>query len=139
MERGEFDAATAPAVLAAGSRSARTAVTVFAIAGYALLGAVARPLTMPAAGAILLPGAVLLWWGVLRPPAAAGRVGWRTAQIWITLGLLFCGWELVAFYSGNDPAHPTFSILTDPLFATYPGRVAGYSLWLATGAWLVSR
>jgi hypothetical protein len=136
---GEFDAAGAPAVLAAGSRSARAALIASAMAGYALLAAFARPLTLPSAAAILLPGAALLWYGVRRPPTTALRVGWPTVLTWITLGLVFCAWELVAFYSGNDPAHPTFSLLTDPIFATYPGRVAGYSLWLVTGAWLVTR
>jgi hypothetical protein len=139
MEPGEFDAAGAPAILAAKARSTRMVLTVSAIAGYALLAAFARPLTLPSAVAILLPGSVLLWWGIRRPPAAAVRVGWPTVITWITLALVFCAWELVAFYSGNDAAHPTFSLLTDPLFATYPGRVAGYSLWLVTGAWLVSR
>ncbi|HEX7745922.1 MAG TPA: hypothetical protein VF462_11745, partial [Micromonosporaceae bacterium] len=128
MEPGEFDATSAPAVVGAGWRSTSTALTGSAIAGYALLAAFARPLTLPAAAAILLPGGALLWWGLRRTTDRAVRVGWPTVLTWIALGLLFCGWELVAFYSGNDPAHPTFSILTDPIFATYPGRVAGYSL-----------
>lgn len=137
MERGEFHAGSTTTVVTAGST--RTALVYSAIGGYALLAAFARPLTLPAAAAILLPGGVLLWHGVLRPPDRSVHVTWSTVLIWIGLGLLFCAWELVAFYSGNDPAHPTFSILTDPVFATYPGRVAGYSLWLVSGAWLVSR
>jgi hypothetical protein len=106
---------------------------------YALLAATARPMTLPAAFAVLLPGSGLLWWGARRVPHRMVHAGWATLLTWVALGLLFCAWELVAYFSGNNPAHPTFSILADPLLDTYPGRVAGYLLWLATGAWLVTR
>jgi hypothetical protein len=110
-----------------------------AILGYALLAAFARPLTAPAVAAILLPGSALLLRGIRRAPIRIVRVTRSTVMVWVGLGLLFCAWELVAYYSGNDLAHPTLSILLDPVFATYPGRVAGYLAWLLTGAWLVSR
>jgi hypothetical protein len=109
------------------------------VIGYALLAAFARPLTLPAVAATLLPGGAVLWWGVRRAPTRTIRVTRATVATWVGLGLVFCAWELVAYYSGNDPAHPTLSLLTDPVFATYPGRVAGYLTWLITGAWLVSR
>ncbi|MEU3452987.1 hypothetical protein ABZ671_05200 [Micromonospora sp. NPDC006766] len=110
-----------------------------AVIGYALIAAVARPLTGPAAAAVLLPGAVLLVVGLRRVPDRLRRVGPRAAVTWLGLGVLFCLWELGALLSGNDEAHPTFSILTDPLLDTYLGRVVGYLLWLGTGAWLVTR
>lgn len=110
-----------------------------AVIGYALLAASARPLTGPAAAAVLLPGGVLLVAGLRRTPTRLRRVGRRAAVTWLGLGVLFCLWELGAFLAGNDEAHPTFSILTDPVLDTWPGRVAGYLLWLGTGAWLVTR
>jgi hypothetical protein len=36
---------------------------------------------------------------------------------------------------GNDSAHPTFSLLLDPVLEAYPGRLA----WLGVGRWLVTR
>jgi hypothetical protein len=47
--------------------------------------------------------------------------------------------ELVLWLGPNDAEHPTLSTLADPLLATYPGRVAGFVLWLGAGAWLVNR
>jgi hypothetical protein len=110
-----------------------------ALVGYVLVAASARPLTGPAAVAVLLPGCALLGVGLRRTPTRQRAVGRRTAATWLGLGVLFCLWELGAFLAGNDEAHPTFSILADPLLATYPGRVAGYLLWLGTGGWLVTR
>ena len=110
-----------------------------AVIGYALVAAAARPLTGPAVAAVLLPGGVLLVAGLRRTPGRRRRVGRRAAVTWLALGVLFCLWELGAFLAGNDEADPTFSILADPVLATWPGRVAGYLLWLGTGAWLVTR
>jgi len=57
----------------------------------------------------------------------------------VLLALLFGGWELTAALWGNDSAHPTFSLLVDPILDTYPGRLLGWFGWLATGRWLVTR
>ncbi|MEV4754611.1 hypothetical protein AB0J86_05805 [Micromonospora sp. NPDC049559] len=131
-------ASVAPGQLAAGRL--RAAWLAYAgIAAYALLAALARPLTLPSVFTVLAPGIALLWWGARRVPLRVVDAGRATAVTWLGLGLLFCAWEVVALCTGNDPAHPTFSILADPALDTYPGRVAGYLLWLSTGAWLVSR
>jgi hypothetical protein len=66
-------------------------------------------------------------------------VSWRGATVWIVLFIVGCLGELALFLWGNDAAHPTLSILGDPVLASYPGRVAGYTLWLGAGAWLASR
>jgi hypothetical protein len=142
MDLGTPEAAEGPTVastdLAAGRlRSAWLAYA--GIAAYALFAALARPLTLPAVFTVLSPGIALLWFGARRVPGRALYAGRATAVTWFGLGVVFCVWELVALFTGNDPAHPTFSILTDPLLDTYPGRVAGYLLWLSTGGWLVSR
>ncbi|MFB9234034.1 hypothetical protein ACFFWC_00535 [Plantactinospora siamensis] len=110
-----------------------------AVIGYALCAALAQPLTLAALVAVLLPGVPLAWYGVRRTPRTRIWAGRRTVLTWLGLGVAFCLWELGAFLAGNDDAHPTFSMLADPVLAGYPGRVAGYLLWLGTGAWLVRR
>jgi hypothetical protein len=137
MTAGDAEATHAP--VHGATAASRTLVVTVAMIGYALLAAFARPLTLPSVATVLVPGGALLWWGVRRIPIRTIRVSRTTAATWIGLGLVFCAWELVAFYSGNDAAHPTLSLLTDPVLATYPGRVAGYLLWLRVGAWLVTR
>jgi hypothetical protein len=120
---------------------------------YAALAALCRPLTAPAAVVVLLPGAALLALMAWRrpPPGRAVRLGWRRTPPgravcsrrslvpWAVLVLLFGGWELTAALWGNDSAHPTFSLLLDPVLETYPGRLLGWLAWLGLGRWLVSR
>lgn len=139
MERGDAEIEGRPVVGAARSIADGPALRYAAVASYALVAALGRPLTLPALAAVLLPGVPLLWLGTRRTPVRRWRVGRDTTVTWLALGVAFCLWELGAFLAGNDDAHPTFSILADPVLATYPGRVGGYLLWLATGAWLVSR
>ena len=114
-------------------------VTFAAIVAYAVFAALARPLTLPSAFTVLAPGVALLWLGARRLPNRAIRASRATGITWLGLGVVFCVWELVALFTGNDVAHPTFSILADPLLDTYPGRVLGYLVWLTTGAWMVTR
>ena len=61
------------------------------------------------------------------------------ARVWVVLAVLGAAWWLVALLWGNDPAHPTLSLLLDPALETYPGRVLGYAVWLAAGRWLATR
>ena len=110
-----------------------------AIVACALGAALTRPLTWPATVSVLLPGIVLLALGTARTPSRRRHVGTRSAVVWIGLAVAGCLWELMSLIWGNDPPHPTLSILADPLFHSYLGRVIGYGAWLGTGAWLVSR
>lgn len=107
---------------------------------YAVPAALCRPLTAPAAVAVLLPGFALLAWAAWRPgrPTRAA-CPWPSVLPWVLLALLFGGWELTAALWGNDSAHPTFSLLVDPILDTYPGRLLGWFAWLAAGRWLVTR
>lgn len=107
---------------------------------YAVLAAFCRPLTAPAAIVVLLPGVALFALMARRrvPPERAACS--RGAVVpWVVLVLLFCGWELTAALWGNDSAHPTFSLLLDPILETYPGRLLGWIAWLGVGRWLVTR
>jgi hypothetical protein len=130
----ELSAAPVPA------RNARVGWWDALIVGYAALAALCRPLTAPAAVAVLLAGAVLLALAARRRRPAQRLVCSRGAAIpWIVLALLLAGWELTAVFWGNDRAHPTLSLLLDPVLETYPGRLVGYLAWLGAGRWLVTR
>lgn len=107
---------------------------------YVVGAALCRPLTAPAAVVVILPGVGLLMWAAWRqaPPRRAA-CSWRCVFPWVVLVLLFGGWELTAALWGNDSAHPTFSLLVDPVLETYPGRLVGWLAWLAVGRWLAIR
>jgi hypothetical protein len=124
---------------AAPTSTGRIAAAAAGIGLYAVVAATARPLTDPAAVAVLLPGLALFAYGARRTPTTTVRAGRATVVAWLALCLVFLAWELVAYRWGNDAAHPTLSLLADPVLDTYPGRLAGYLLWLGTGAWLVTR
>jgi hypothetical protein len=109
------------------------------IGGAAALAAMFGPLSLPAAVAVLLVGATVLILAARRPAPRRTAFSPRTVAAWTVLVLLFAGWEIVAAAWGNDAAHPTFSLLLDPVLDTYPGRFVGWLLWLATGRWLVTR
>ncbi len=106
---------------------------------YAALAALCRPLTLTAAAAVLLPGIALLALMVWRLPERQPPVFRGSFLPWVVLALLLGGWELTAMVWGNDSAHPTLSLLLDPLLDTYPGRLVGWLGWLALGRWLVTR
>jgi hypothetical protein len=116
----------------------RRAAAVAGVTAYALVAAVCRPLTGPALGAVLLAGLPLCWFGLKRTPAAEPvRAG--SAMLWLGIAAVAVAFELALWLGPNDLDHPTLSTLADPVLATYPGRVAGYLLWLGAGVWLVSR
>jgi hypothetical protein len=122
-----------------GGRRRRRAAIGAAVLAYALVAAVCRPLTEAALVAVLVVGVPLCWVGVRRRPRRAEPVGRRSVVVWSGLGVLAGAVELAVFLGPNDTAHPTLSTLADPVLATYPGRVAGYLLWISAGLWLVSR
>jgi hypothetical protein len=72
------------------------------------------------------------------PVPAAGAAAW--AVVFVALAL----WELAALLlqpslTTNSWAHPTISVLLDPVLATHLGRAVVLSLWLASGWWLLRR
>jgi hypothetical protein len=110
------------------------------IIGYALLAALARPLTAPAVLAVAAPGVLLLVVRARRPVAGPAAPLARGATVaWSAVAAGVAAWWLVAFTWGNDVDHPTLSLLLDPVFDTYPGRLLGWLVWLGAGRWLVTR
>jgi hypothetical protein len=120
-------------------------MVVLLVLAYAPAAALCRPLTRPALAAVLLAGVPLVWYGMRgrgrpsrRAPAApvAGR---RSVAVWGGLCAAGVAVELALRLGPNDLTWPTLSTLLDPVLATYPGRVAGYAVWLGAGVWLVRR
>jgi hypothetical protein len=84
---------------------------------------------------------------VVRRAKAAGRGGAHPAgrgggwaAVFVALGLWELGaWLLQPSLTTGSPAHPTISILLDPLLGSHPGRSVGFAAWLALGWFLVRR
>jgi hypothetical protein len=112
-----------------------------AIVAYAAVAALCQPLTLPAVVAVLLAAVGLFVLIPRRTRTAARSPGRSRAALmqWSAVALAVVGWEFVAFAWGNDADHPTLSLLLDPVLDTYPGRLAGWLLWLGAARWLVSR
>lgn len=102
-----------------------------------------------------LPATLAVW-----APAAAGvAVAWRRpagdgsgaapvppagAAAWAVVFVALALWELAALLlqpslTTTSWAHPTISVLLDPILATHLGRAVVLSLWLASGWWLLRR
>jgi hypothetical protein len=102
-----------------------------------------------------LPATLAVW-----APAAAGvAVAWRRpisdgpdpapvpaagAAVWAVVFVALALWELAALLlqpslTTDSWAHPTISVLLDPILATHLGRAVVLSLWLASGWWLLRR
>ena len=109
------------------------------VVGYAALAALCRPLTVAAAVAVALAGIALVVLAARRRPPPRVVLATRHVAPWVGLVGVVAAWEATAVLWGNDAAHPTLSLLLDPVLATYPGRVAGWITWLGVGRWLVIR
>ncbi|HLI56491.1 MAG TPA: hypothetical protein VKY26_05585 [Actinomycetota bacterium] len=105
-----------------------------------------RRYTYPVTLTVWLVGAPALVWAWRAPPRhradkplpGVGLLAWVGAFVGLAI------WELVALsfqpsLSVNSTDHPTFSTLTDPLFAHPAGRMVLLALWLALGWYLVER
>jgi hypothetical protein len=104
--------------------------------------AVTRGITLPPTIAVCAAGTAMWAIGRYSPPPRrpdVGPVAVGGLVFWATCIVVFCLWELAAFLLGNDDAHPTFSMLADPVLSFPPTRaLAGFG-WLAWGWYLLSR
>jgi hypothetical protein len=101
----------------------------------------------PVTVAVAIPGiaAVTLAW---REPALAGyeppRLEPSGAVAWATVFILLGLWELANLLMQpsitiGSSAHPTISVLMDPILASHVGRSILLALWLGFGAFLMER
>jgi hypothetical protein len=131
-------------------RPRNPALATAAVAGvlaYAWVGGGFRRFTMPATGAVVLPGAVVLYLAAWRPPPRVPpprRIDPAGARAWAALALALCLWELWAFLHQPTPTvgsydHPTLSVLSDLLLASHPARSLALLAWLGCGRSLLRR
>ncbi|HEX6499483.1 MAG TPA: hypothetical protein VF054_10680 [Micromonosporaceae bacterium] len=118
----------------------RPAVLVPVFAVLALVGGFFPSFSIEANLYMIALGGVFAWLGLSgrvprRPPAPVGR----GAAWWLVPALLLAGVELVDFLLGSTDAHPTLSLLADPVLDRYVARAAGYFGWLTVFWGLVRR
>jgi len=120
---------------------ARPLVLVPVFALISLVGALFPSFSVGANVLVLAAGGTLFWLGLSdrlprrgSPLRLAGRVGW-----WLLPALLLGFVELTNFALGSTYAHPTLSLLADPILEGYPARVAAYFAWLMAYWGLVRR
>ncbi len=112
---------------------------------FALLISDARSLTLPASVLVLAGGLGIWWAGRYAPPMprqpgeTAPTVSSESVAVWAALFVGFAVWELSAFVIGNNDAHPTFSMLADPVLSFGPTRALCGLGWLACGWYLLGR
>ena len=111
---------------------------------FALLISDAKSLTLPAT-LLVVAGALSIWLiAKYAPPPSTAPIGDtpvpRTGVVaWAAVFIVFSLWEATAFLVGNNDAHPTFSMLSDPVLSWGPTRALCGFLWLAAGWCLVAR
>jgi hypothetical protein len=111
---------------------------------FAVLISDARSLTLPASLAVLAGGLGIWWAARFAPPASMVGAGTPSASpqnvlVWGVLFVGFAAWEVGAFVIGNNDAHPTFSMLADPVLSFGPTRALCGLGWLACGWYLLAR
>jgi hypothetical protein len=118
-----------------------------ALLAYALVVGSFQRYSWPASVAVLLPavaGVVLAWEGPARPRPRPRRLERREVLPWAAVVVAFSAWELTNLFlqpslTEGSYAHPTFSVLMDPILATSAGRSVFLALWLLLGWFLLER
>ena len=101
----------------------------------------------PATVAVVVPGATvlaLMFGGPLDQGRESPRLHPVGVVAWLSVFVGLALWELTSLLlqpslTTDSYAHPTLSVLSDPILATHPGRSLGLFLWLAFGWFLVQR
>lgn len=113
-------------------------VPVFAV--LALIGGLFPSFSLEANLYMIVLGAGFAWLGLSgRVPKHAPVPIGRGAAWWLLPALLLAVVELVDFLLGSTDAHPTLSLLADPVLDRYAARAAGYFAWLSAFWGLVRR
>jgi hypothetical protein len=125
----------------------RAAMVILAVAFALIVGSFGR-YSWPATAAVLFPaaGGLAIAWrgprhadrGETRGLDPAGALAW--VAVFVTLAL----WELTNLLlqpslTTDSAAHPTISVMTDPILASHPGRSLAVLGWLLFGWFLIER
>jgi hypothetical protein len=119
----------------------RPLILVPPFAAVSLIGGAFASFSWEATAWILLIGSALTWLGSIsragRSPAAIRlRAG---ALWWLIPASVLVAVEAVNFLLGSTYAHPTLSVLADPLLDGYFARSLGYFAWISAFWGLVRR
>jgi hypothetical protein len=109
---------------------------------YAWVAAGIPSFSWEATAAVLLAGAAVSWLGALVPASrrpAPPPLTRRAIVLWSVPVFAFGVLEITDDVLGSTPAHPTLSILLDPVLAERPVRAVAFLAWLAAGWWLARR
>jgi hypothetical protein len=135
------------------SNRAVAPVTLIAAVAFSIVVGTFGRYSWPATIAVVVPGAVALvfaWRSPLeavpQPEPSAGRESFRARGViaWIGLFVALGLFELTNLLlqpslTTDSYAHPTLSVLTDPVLASHAGRSVVLFLWLAFGWFLSER
>ncbi|HEX5495861.1 MAG TPA: hypothetical protein VFX70_14920 [Mycobacteriales bacterium] len=114
----------------------------FGVVVYCWLAGGFDSFTWQSTAAVLIPGMIIFALGVARPPDRRPRpvpIGTAGAVAWSVPLLTFCVLEIVDDLLGSTRAHPTLSILMDPVLNIHVWRSMGYFVWIVVGWALVKR
>lgn len=127
---------------------ARSGLAVATLLLYAAVASLTAPLSLVASVAVLVPGVTMLVVASARRTRAdiglfQGRLS-RTALAWGGVVALTALWDLAAWlaqpaYNVASAAHPTISLLLDPLSGSALPRFLLWCCWLYVGYRLVRR
>jgi hypothetical protein len=119
---------------------------VLALLLYAAITGFFGRFTWPITVAVLVPGAaaVVLGWRGGRPDRADPPLTRWGALQWTAVFVAIALWELTNLLlqpslRTDSHAHPTMSVLMDPVLATHLGRTVTLALWLGIGWFLMER
>ncbi|MGE5227131.1 MAG: hypothetical protein ACM3OO_09690 [Planctomycetaceae bacterium] len=131
-----------PAAAVLPVRGSRVLVAV----GFAFLAGLFSRYSWPATLAVAVPATAGVVIGWRTPPGRRdpGPLGPAGVRAWAGVFLTLASFELAnlllqpSLVQGST-AHPTLSVLADPLLASYAGRTLFLLAWLATGWYLLER
>jgi len=135
----------APATARPRSGAAIAVVAVLGVLAYAIVvGGFAR-YSWPMTTSVVVPAILVLV--VARPGAVRSRpepekVGPVGIVAWSSVFLALALWELTSLllqptFTTDSYAHPTISVMTDPILASHVGRTVALVAWAALGWFLV--
>ena len=114
---------------------------------YSLIVGSLQRYSWPVTIAVNIPavaGVLVAWRVSAGSKGAPGRLSWAGIATWAVVWAGAAVWELTALYlqpslTTDSYAHPTLSVLANPVLHSVPGRAAVLFAWLALGWYLARR